>query len=589
VTIVRERRCLVAFAALLLLAAACGDDDDDDDATATSPATTAASAASPTSRAASPPADASPRVVDTATVASPVASPPPPTAPPDASPGAAGGYTHLDMWEVDVQALGGVEAGPDGRLYVSDAARDRVLIFNPDGSEAGTIAVASDAPPLNGLNDVAVAPDGAIYVLDVDGHRVVAHAPDGTLVTAWGGMTGEEPGRFVDPRGIAVDVDGFVYVAENLYGYSARVQKFTAGGEFVAQWTRAGDDLFPFEPRSIESGPGGIYVLALGDGDVAPAILRFDSDGTLLGEPLAFGGEDDLVPGAFAVGPNGDLFVADPFRRIVARVSPAGAILARLDIVGPSDQRGELIEVAAGGEGRVYVVDGFRKLVEVFGPATGVGPGPAEPALMLGPDRGTCETSVHGLGTGFAPFSEVTLLAGPAAGTAAVPIARTAVAADGTFGIDLQPEDLVVDCAGLEITLNGAAFEVVARAGDDTSATAMFTLYSAARAPRLTVSPEDGGCDTAVSAAGANFEPGTTVVIRSHSALDNAVTTLVTGVPVTDDGAFTVDLPLDAATGCPNPPDDEDAFQITAATERGATVAEATYPSASGVFRFSEP
>ena len=82
---------------------------------------------------------------------------------------------------------------------------------------------------------IAFAPDGSMYVADSRNHRIQRFSTDGQLMNSWGSFAdvaqGNAPGgTFNEPWGIAVAPDGSVFVADT---WNYRIQKFTAGGQFV--------------------------------------------------------------------------------------------------------------------------------------------------------------------------------------------------------------------------------------------------------------------------------------------------------------------------------------------------------------------
>jgi len=69
---------------------------------------------------------------------------------------------------------------------------------------------------------IAVDLDGFVYVADTNNHRIVKFTSDGAFLTEWGSQ-GSANGQFITSRGIAVDLDGNVYVADS---GNDRIQKF---------------------------------------------------------------------------------------------------------------------------------------------------------------------------------------------------------------------------------------------------------------------------------------------------------------------------------------------------------------------------
>jgi DNA-binding beta-propeller fold protein YncE len=144
----------------------------------------------------------------------------------------------------------GIFIGPDDAIYCTDDLDHTIRKFTPDGKlllTLGTSGRASDTgiegidyrtirrpgPPFHRPTNLALAADGSMYATDGYGNcRVHKFAPDGRLLFSWG-QPGSGPGQFNLPHGIALDREGLVYVADR---ENSRVQVFSPGGEFVAEW-----------------------------------------------------------------------------------------------------------------------------------------------------------------------------------------------------------------------------------------------------------------------------------------------------------------------------------------------------------------
>lgn len=145
----------------------------------------------------------------------------------------------------------GVTIGPDGAVWLTDDLGHAVRKCTPDGKlllTLGTPGAASDTgaqgfdyrtirrpgPPFNLPTNVAFAPDGTLFISDGYGNARVHHfTAEGQLLASWG-ASGDGPGQFNVPHGIAVDRNGRVYVADR---ENSRIQVFTAAGELLAVWT----------------------------------------------------------------------------------------------------------------------------------------------------------------------------------------------------------------------------------------------------------------------------------------------------------------------------------------------------------------
>ena len=98
------------------------------------------------------------------------------------------------------------------------------------------------------------------------------------FVLEWG-SEGSGPGQFLNPRGIAVDLDGLVYVADT---GNDRVHKYTSSGVFILEWgiTGTGDSEFMIPVDVSVDSDGNVWVMdnyLYGD-----RLQKFDPDGNHL-------------------------------------------------------------------------------------------------------------------------------------------------------------------------------------------------------------------------------------------------------------------------------------------------------------------
>ncbi len=223
---------------------------------------------------------------------------------------------------------------------------------------------------------LAVAPDGSLYVVDTGNHRIQHLSPDGEVLHVWGSFAdnsqtegGAPPGAFYDPWGIAVGPDGSVYVADT---WNYRIQKFTADGQFLTQWSAYGTG----ETASTFWGPRDIKVDAQGrvyDSDTGnKRVVIFDENGGYLAQ---FGGAG-LLPGqldepvGLTLDSEGNVYVADTWnQRIQVFESSAGGLifnpLREWEIVGWYGQSTENKPYLAwSSSGRLFASDpeGYRIL-----------------------------------------------------------------------------------------------------------------------------------------------------------------------------------------------------------------------------------
>jgi DNA-binding beta-propeller fold protein YncE len=169
--------------------------------------------------------------------------------------------------------------------------------------------------------NLAIAPDGTLYVADTENHRIQHLSQDGTVLHIWGSFAdaaqGSAPGgTFNEPWGIAVDQEGFVYVADT---WNHRIQKFTPNGEFILTWGYFGQAETPqgyWGPRGLAIDKNNrIYITDTGN----KRIVVFDANSNFITEF----GLSGYLPGEFnepvgvAIGSNGELYITDTWNQRV--------------------------------------------------------------------------------------------------------------------------------------------------------------------------------------------------------------------------------------------------------------------------------
>jgi DNA-binding beta-propeller fold protein YncE len=216
-----------------------------------------------------------------------------------------------------------------------------------------------------------------------------AQAPD--YLMQWGSY-GTSDGQFANPFGIAAGADGRVYVADC---GNDRIQVFTSGGVYVAQWgalwtvdvaVDASGTVYASGPYAAQlsrftadgipllpgwSLPGGSYITGIGvdaDGNVYLAdaeqhrILKYAGSGELVTQWGSYGTGDGQFncPWDVAVDPSGNVYVADINNRRIQRFTRDGTYVSQWAVPGC------IVSVATDAEGNVYVSDVSYYRVQVY-------------------------------------------------------------------------------------------------------------------------------------------------------------------------------------------------------------------------------
>lgn len=228
----------------------------------------------------------------------------------------------MARWDGERLALGRpmhIARGADGFFYVAEYATDRVSVLDSVGrlvrrvgGTSGKALGALDAP-----GGVAARGD-TVYVADFYNHRVEGFSPRGVTVIGRPGRLWA--GRLHYPTDVAGD-DSLLYVAD---AYNSRIQVFRPNGEYVRRWGGPlGLGIWgPFKgwfrvATGLRVVGGRVYVADFYNNRVQV----FTDRGHYLGQV-----RDSLeLPTDVTVGPQGELYVVDFGHQRIVRLVPVAA------------------------------------------------------------------------------------------------------------------------------------------------------------------------------------------------------------------------------------------------------------------------
>jgi uncharacterized protein (TIGR03663 family) len=205
---------------------------------------------------------------------------------------------------------------------------------------------------------LAVDGAGNLYVADTKNHRVQKLSPDGQVLTVWG-SEGEGPGQFKDPHGVAVGPDGSVFVADT---WNHRIQKFDPSGAFLLEFGKEEPGFWG--PRAVAVSPEAVvFVSDTGN----KRIVSFSAQGQLIESWGADGSapRQFIEPVGLAVNGQGELLVADTGNRRIQVFLPDGTFVREFEVFGWEEFYTEPYVAVAGDS--VYVTDSYNHRFARYG------------------------------------------------------------------------------------------------------------------------------------------------------------------------------------------------------------------------------
>jgi uncharacterized protein (TIGR03663 family) len=237
------------------------------------------------------------------------------------------------------------------------------------------------AGQLRSPKGVGLDAQGNLYVADTFNHRIQVLDPQGRPLRQWG-SEGTQPGQFKEPWAVAVAANGDVYVTDT---WNHRIQVFDNQGVFKRAWGTFGEAKQPQELGNLLYGPrdvaldaeGNVYVSDTGN----KRIVKYDAEGKMLAAVGGQGNEDGQFqePVGIAIAKDGTLYVADTWNQRVQAFDKQLSFLRQwpvlawegLSVVNKPylavDEAGQNVYVTDPEQFRVIKFSNTGKLVAVWG------------------------------------------------------------------------------------------------------------------------------------------------------------------------------------------------------------------------------
>ena len=289
----------------------------------------------------------------------------------------------------------GLVVDGEGNVYVADRGHHRIRKLTRTGGEyvistiAGTgdegdedgdgdIGDGGDAmeAQLDGPRGVAVDGDGRVYIADTGANRIRRIDSEGLIGTVAGGERGGDESamtaRLSVPRGVAVDADGVLYIADTGNNQIHRLED--EGTTAIAGVAGLGDGGPATEARLL--GPSAVAIDADGTIYITDSgnrrVRRVDTEGVITtfagngergdgGDGGAATGAQFHYPGGIAIDSAGNVYIADLHGNRVRRVDTRGIIttFAGTGEAGDADRDGDIGDGGPATSGQLHYPAGL--------------------------------------------------------------------------------------------------------------------------------------------------------------------------------------------------------------------------------------
>ncbi len=226
----------------------------------------------------------------------------------------------------------GITAGPDGNLWFTEAAGNKIGRISPSGTITQFPLPTSDSWP----DGITAGPDGNLWFTEFDGHKIGRISPSGTISEFPLPTSGSKP------RSITAGPDGNLWFTDTPGDKIGRISPSGMISEFPLA-SKGG-------PWGITAGPDGNLWFTEMIGD---KIGRISPSGTISEFPLP----TSSFPEGITAGPDGNLWFTE-YESKIGRISPSGTITQFPLPTSGSESGG----ITAGPDGNLWFTEQYGKI-----------------------------------------------------------------------------------------------------------------------------------------------------------------------------------------------------------------------------------
>jgi streptogramin lyase len=207
---------------------------------------------------------------------------------------------------------------------------------------------------------IATDASGSLWVVDRANARVMKYDSNGNYLMQFGSF-GSGNGQFNDPRGIAIAPNGTIWVSD--MGNNS-VQAFNASGQFIRKITT--DPGLFVDPYGVAIGPGGVVWVS----DItSDKLIEFSEDGTFIRSVVIAGGNEAKSATGLVTDAVGNVWLVDYVANRVQKYSSNGSFLMQFGSTGAgAGQLENPLTIAVAPSGHLLVTEEKNNRVDVFQP-----------------------------------------------------------------------------------------------------------------------------------------------------------------------------------------------------------------------------